>query len=161
MTISRQLGRYLDQQGVEYRLLSHAHSHCSKETANLANIPEEQLAKSVLLEDERGYLIAVIPASNRLALRELAVQLNRELELATEAELGQVFSGCEIGAVPAVGEAFGIPTIFDESLLDEPEVYLESGDHEELVHMNAREFGRLFAATSHGRFSHRDPYPQH
>jgi len=159
MSISKRLGWYLDQQGVEYRLLSHPHSHCSKETADLAHIPEEQLAKSVLLEDERGYIIAVIPASNRLALKELAEQLDRELELASEMELGQVFSGCEIGAVPPVGEAFGIPTVFDDSLLNASEVYLESGDHRELVHINASEFGRLFATAKHGRFSHRDPTP--
>lgn len=159
MSISKRLGWYLDQHGVEYRLLSHPHSHSSKETASLAHIPEEKLAKSVLLEDERGYIIAVIPASNRLALKELAEQLDRELELASEVELGQVFSGCEIGAVPAVGEAFGIPTILDDSLLDESEVYFESGDHKELVHINSSEFGRLFATAKHGRFSYRDPYP--
>ncbi len=73
--------------------------------------------------------------------------------------MGQVFSGCEIGAVPAVGEAFGIPTVFDDSLLNASEVYLESGDHRELVHINASEFGRLFATAKHGRFSHRDPTP--
>ncbi len=159
MSISKRLGWYLDQQGVEYRLLPHPHSHCSKETADLAHIPEEQLAKSVLLEDELGYIIAVIPASNRLALKELGKQLDRELQLATEVELGQVFAGCEIGAVPAVGEAFGIPTIFDDCLLNEPEVYFEAGDHTDLVHINASEFGRLFATAKHGRFSHPDPYP--
>lgn len=158
MSISKRLGWYLDQQGVEYKLLSHPHSQCSKETADLAHVPEQQLAKSVLLEDTRGYIIAVIPTSNRLALKELAEQLNRDLELASEGELGQVFSGCEVGAVPPVGEAFGIPTVFDDSLLDEAEVYFESGDHEELVHMNTSEFSRLFSTAKHGRFSHPDPY---
>ena len=154
MSMAKRVEWYLDRQGVEYRLLSHPHSRCSRETARLAHIPEEQVVKSVLLEDERGYVVALLPASHVIAFDELERQLHRDLELASEREILQIFTGCEEGAVPPVGDAFGIPTIFDESLLDPSDLYLEAGDHVELVHLNAKEFSRLFATASHARFSH-------
>ncbi len=154
MSMSKRVSWYLDRHGVEYHLLSHPHSGTSRETARMAHIPESQLVKSILLEDERGYVVALLPTSCVIEFEELREQLHRDLEMATPNELAQIFAGCEVGAVPGVGDAFGIPTVFDESLLEVPDLYLESGDHEELVHMSVKEFGRLFAHAAHGRFSH-------
>jgi Ala-tRNA(Pro) deacylase len=111
------------------------------------------VAKSVLLEDERGYLVAVLPASHRIRIRELTEQLERSLELASEPELGELFQDCEPGAVPPVGAAYGLPTVVDDSLLNAPEVYFEAGDHEDLVHLSGVEFLSLLAGARHGRFS--------
>jgi len=48
-------------------------------------------------------------------------QLNRELGLATDRELVELFKDCEPGALPPLGLAYGIDTILDESLVDVPE----------------------------------------
>jgi Ala-tRNA(Pro) deacylase len=111
------------------------------------------VAKTVLLEDERGYVMAIIPASCRLQLLEIDRTLGRHLELATEEELGQVFEGCEVGAVPPVGAAYYIPTAIDDSLLRLPDVYFEAGDHEDLVTVSREGFWELLAGSPHGRFS--------
>jgi Ala-tRNA(Pro) deacylase len=36
---------------------------------------------------------------------------------------------------------------------DQPEVYLEGGDHETLVHMSHAQFASLTATARHGNFS--------
>lgn len=152
MAIARRLKWFLDQHGLAYELVHHAHSASSLESARAARIPAGRLAKCVLLEDERGYLLAVLPASCQLDLTEVEEQLHRKLELASEAELGALFGDCEVGAVPAVG-AYGVPTLVDDSLLRLPDVYLEGGDHEELVHLSGTAFRALLAQSAHGRFS--------
>ena len=88
-----------------------------------------------------------------LRLRDLEEQLERHLELASEAELSQLFRDCEVGALPPVGAAFGIPTVVDDSLMNAPDVWFEAGDHEDLVHMRGIEFLSLFTGARHGRFS--------
>jgi Ala-tRNA(Pro) deacylase len=138
---------------VNYEIVPHAHSGTSLGAARAARVPGERLAKSVLLEDERGYLMAVLPASRRISLRDLEEQLERRLELASEAELSQLFRDCEVGALPPVGAAYGIPTVVDDSLMNAPDVWFEAGDHEDLVHMRGREFLSLFMGARHGRFS--------
>lgn len=155
MAIANRLRWYLDAHGVQYDVLHHSHSKSSLGSARAAQVPGDRLAKCVLLEDERGYLLAVLPASHRMMMRALGAQLERRLELASEAELRQLFADCEVGAVPPLGSAYGIPTLIDDSLLSAPEVYFEAGDHEELIHMRGAEFLALMAGARHGRFSRR------
>ena len=103
-----------------------------------------------MLEDERGYVMAILPASQRIALPRLNHTLRRTLELASEAEIARLFADCEIGAVPPLGAPYGIPTVIDDSLLNLPEVYFEAGDHEDLVHMRGAAFLTLLAGSRHG-----------
>ena len=120
MAIAKRVKWYLDTHHVDYELISHKHTMSSLESAQAAHVPEGLVAKSVLLEDERGYVLAVIPASCRLQLEEIEDQTGRRLELATEGELLSLFRGCELGAIPPLGEAFNIPTAVDDSLLRLP-----------------------------------------
>jgi len=154
MAIAKRLQWYLQQHGLDYDLVPHAHSSSSLESARAARIPAGKLAKCVLLEDERGYLLAILPASCQLDLDEVEEQLHRSLGLASEAEVGELFGDCEVGAVPAAGPVYGVPTLVEDSLLRMPDVYVEAGDHEELVHLSGPAFRQLVAQSLHGRFSH-------
>jgi Ala-tRNA(Pro) deacylase len=154
MTIAKRLQWYLEQHGLDYELVPHAHSSTSLESARAARIPAGKLAKCVLLEDERGYLLAVLPASCQLDLTEVEERVKRTLDLASEAEVGDLFHDCEMGAVPPAGPVYGVPTLVEESLLRMPDLYLEAGDHEELVHLSGPAFRQLVAQSLHGRFSH-------
>lgn len=153
MSIARRLKWYLDAQGATYELLSHAHSSTSEETARNAAIAPRRLAKPVLLEDDRGYVLAVVPASHRVDLAELSAQLHRDLALASERDLAELFHDCEPGAMPALGPPYRIPTVYDDALCELDDVYFEAGDHEDLVHMDATTFLRLLRGSLHGRFS--------
>jgi Ala-tRNA(Pro) deacylase len=135
---------------VSYETLQHPYSRTSEETADVAFIWEDQLAKTVLLEDERGYVLAIVPASYRVDLKKLERLLDRKLELASEAELADVFPDCEIGALPPLGQAYGIPTIYDDRLRRLSCVYFEGGDHRDLVYIGGREFIDLLRDSPHG-----------
>jgi Ala-tRNA(Pro) deacylase len=153
MAIARRLKWFMDVHGTRYEVLSHRHSSSSRESATKASIPPDQLAKPVLLEDKHGYLLAVLPATQRISMASLEEQTHRKLELATEDELEQIFFDCERGAIPPVGPAYGIPTVIDESLLRVEDIYLEGGDHEELVHLKAASFADLLAGSRHCSFA--------
>ena len=153
MAIAMTLRDYLDKEHIEYDVIEHAHTHCSSETAQAAHIPGCQLAKSVLLEDESGYLMAVIPSTHRVQIGRLHKQLNRNLGLATERELNMLFDDCETGAIPPLAQAYGIDVIFDDAICMNPHVYFEAGDHAELIHVSCDDFQTLMANAQHGRFS--------
>lgn len=155
MAISIRLKDYLDAHDVHYDILTHAHTRTSAQTAREAHIPGEQLAKTVILEDETGYFMAVIPSTHRVDLGGLHHKLHRQVGLATEGELKDLFVDCELGAVPPIGDAFGITAYLDVSLDDQSDIYFEGGDHKALVHMSGREFRNLTRNEKHGRFSHR------
>ena len=153
MAIAERLRWYLDTQGVRYEIHPHPHTNTSAETARAAGIPGAALAKPVLLEDERGYVVAIVPASHRLDLERLSEQLHRDLELAGEGEIEDLFHDCERGAMPPLGEPYRVPTVYDDALEELDEVFFEAGDHEDVVRMRGKEFLRLLSGSSHGRFS--------
>ena len=116
----------------------------------------DRLAKTVLLEDHRGYVAAVIPSTHHLKLSEIRAQTGRKLTLAHECGVREVFRDCSRGATPPVGMAYGTQTWLDDSLLAHADVYFEAGDHRELVHMSTEQFADLMADARRGHFAHRD-----
>lgn len=155
MALAPTLRHYLNTNQINYEVLPHSHTMTSKSTAQAANIPGDCLAKSVVFEDEKGYLMAVIPASHHIEIGVLSLQMGRRLGLATEAELSRLFTDCELGAIPPIGNEYGIDVIIDDTLSDSPEVYFEAGDHTDVVHVNGRDFARMMRGAKHGMFSHR------
>lgn len=153
MSIPSRLSSYLEQHGARYETCSHRHSHCSAETARAANVSPHQLAKSVLLEDERGCVMAVVPADRTVMIGRLAQMLDRhELHLSDEARITALFGDCDRGAVPPVGMAWGIETVVDDELEANDVVYLEGGDHEQLLRMPRDQFHELMRPARHGHF---------
>ncbi len=154
MAIARTILQYLTDNEVPFDVLMHPHSASSVETAHSAHVSGEFLAKSVLLEDDLGYVMAVVPAVNRLDLGELHRQLNRRVGLAAEPELAGIFEDCELGALPALGQAYGVTTLVDDQLAEQPDIYFDAGDHEHLVHISGEHFAMLMSEAQFGRFSH-------
>jgi Ala-tRNA(Pro) deacylase len=153
MAIARRVVSYLVEQDADFDVVSHPYSSTSLETAELAHVPGDRLAKSVVLEDDRGYMLAVLPASCKVDLSELHRQTSRNLELATEYELGALFEDCEPGAVPPFGNVYQLETIVDETLAEQSDIYFEAGDHEQLVHVSAETFAALMGDARHTEFS--------
>jgi Ala-tRNA(Pro) deacylase len=153
MTIASRVRDYLTEQDADFNIVTHPHSSTSMETAQLAHVPGDLIAKSVVLEDDRGYLLAVLPASFKVDLVELHRQTNRNLGLATEYEIGALFEDCEPGAVPPLGGVYEMETIVDESLAEQSDIYFEAGDHEQLIHVSAETFESLMGDAQHSEFS--------
>ena len=78
----------------------------------------------------------------------------RRLGLAAEAEIGEIFTDCDLGAVPPVGEAYGVEVMLEESLSGLPDVYFEGGDHKTLIHATGDAFETMMKDARRGRFSH-------
>jgi Ala-tRNA(Pro) deacylase len=97
----------------------------------------------VLQGRQRGYLMAVIPANHRLDLEEMGEYFADEMALASERNLEKLFPDCAPGAIPPVGDAYGIRTFWDTHLGDCRDVYFEGGDHRTLVHVNGADFATL------------------
>jgi Ala-tRNA(Pro) deacylase len=153
MAIAMTLRDYLSNHHVDYDVIFHPKSHNSIHAAKLAHVPADRVAKSVILEDDDGYLMAVIPSSNHVKLGTLSRELRRQLRLATEPELSELFGDCQVGAIPPIGTAYGMQMIFDEALAQQPDLYFEAGDHEELIHVDTRDFMGMMTEAQRGRFS--------
>ncbi len=153
MSIPLRLAHYLEQHQVLYEVSEHRWSRSSAQTARLAHVPPRSIAKSVILEDDDGLLMAVVPADKYVLLGRLGQLLNRhQLHLSDEERIATVFADCDRGAVPPVGMAWGIATVVDEELEDHDPVYLEGGDHQRLLRLSRDQFRALMRTARHGQF---------
>jgi Ala-tRNA(Pro) deacylase len=143
MEMASTLIRYLAQHGVAYDRIPHARTDSSINSAHATHIPDEELAKPVILKDREGYVMVVIPANHHLQVNRLNKLLHRTLGLAREDELNRLFADCELGAVPPFGQAYGMETIVDYSLNQCHAIFCEAGNHEELIQVKGRDFRRL------------------
>jgi len=154
MNIAPTIQDYLAERQIAYEVLSHPRTTTSATTAQAAHLPGRSVAKAVVVEDDRGYMVAVLPATAHLQLTRLERELHRNgLHLASEPQLGKLFPDCELGAVPPLGQAYGLPTIIDEELALQPDVFFEAGDHRHVVHVSQGEFSRLIGEARVARFS--------
>ena len=155
MSIPNTVEARLRSKGSQYQILHHPHTSTSSQTAETAHIPGDCLAKTVILEDEQGYVAAVLPSTYHLRLSDLCEQSGRHLELAKEVDIGKLFTDCEVGALPPIGSAYGVHTYLDESLVQKPQIYFEAGDHEALIQMHTEQFLDLMDQAEKGRFAYR------
>lgn len=153
MATAMRIEDFLRQSGVEYEIVRHPRTDSSLETAEVAHVSGDNLAKCVLTEDYRGYLMVVVPANHQVAFDLLDQELNRRLELASEDEIEEIFSDCELGAIPPIGNPYGVEVVLDDNLADREDIYFEAGDHSELIHMRGEDFRDLMFGVGHGYFS--------
>lgn len=153
MSIPSHLSSYLDQRGARYEICPHEYSRNSAETARTACVPAHQLAKSVVLEDDAGCVMAVIPADCTVSVEDFGHMLGRHrLKLANEARIALLFKDCDRGAIPPVGMAWGVETVVDDALEASNVVFMEAGDHESLLRMSHDQFHELMRTQAHGHF---------
>jgi Ala-tRNA(Pro) deacylase len=154
MSMAFTLERYLSEVPAHYDLLWHPHTATSLQCARKGHVPKESVAKAVVLEDEEHHFVmAVLPATRKVQFALLHEQTGRSMYLADEQDLGRLFADCEVGAVPPLGAAYGLETLWDEDLLESGDLYFEAGDHETLIHMKTSDFIRLLGDADPMHFS--------
>jgi Ala-tRNA(Pro) deacylase len=161
MAILANLQRLLDGQRIPYEVHSHRSAMTAAELARADHVPPSEVAKTVVLRSGDRWLLAVLPATRHLdltRLRELAG--DPLLRLASEDELEGLFPTCELGAIPPIGDLWGLPVWVDDALGREAETVFTGGSHHETVHLAYRDFVRL-TRPNFGAFSIRTAERSH
>jgi Ala-tRNA(Pro) deacylase len=126
----------LEQRGVAFEEMHHREVFTAQEVAQSEHISGHRLAKVVVVIADSRPIELVIPASRRIVLERLQRMLGaREVRLATEAEMNQVFNDVDTGAIPALRHWKDVEVIMDESMKVEGEIVLQGGTHQDTVRL--------------------------
>ncbi|WP_120512982.1 aminoacyl-tRNA deacylase [Photobacterium salinisoli] len=154
MAMAMTVGQFLNSHNVDFSLTHHRHTDTSFSSAVSAHVPTSQVAKAVLLKDQQGdYLMAVVPSNRRVMIDKINRIMGKQFFLVGEHELTQIFQDCEPGAVPSLGQAYKINMLVDDLLLEQDELYIESGDHENLIHLDNKQFHKVMRDVPHRNIS--------
>ncbi|MCP5163076.1 MAG: YbaK/EbsC family protein [Hahellaceae bacterium] len=150
MAIAATVYDYLRYHQVAYSLLPHSQTDSASESARAAVVPANDCAKAVMVRQGEEHLMAVIPANRYLDLHRLNKMMRGHYHLEAEADFARLFDDCSQGAIPAIGQAYAIPVVWDDALAQDEDVYLEAGDHRDLIHLSRQQFIKLMSEMPHG-----------
>jgi Ala-tRNA(Pro) deacylase len=155
MGIAITLAQYLLDHEIPYDLVPHRRTETSLASAAASGLPADRLVKAVLLKGGSKFRLALLPASCQIQFRELRQLLGDDVDIASEEQAETLFPDCEPGSVPALGGAYGLDVVVDDSLDQQPDLYLDGGDHTHLVHVSRASFRKLMEGSRHGKFAGR------
>lgn len=135
------VAEYLEEKGVPFQLVEHTRTTSAYGDARAMHRRPETVGKTVVLREASGYVLAVVPATQRLDLRKLRAVLgsSRQLQLVDEAEMAEEFPAFEVGAIPPFGTELPAAEVVDSRLLDEDRIVCASGDHAHAILIDPRD----------------------
>ncbi len=143
MPIAR-LKRYLDKHSVRYQVLRHSPAYSAQEVAAKAHVSGWELAKTVIVKLDGMFAMAVLPASEQIDFEFFEeVTGAREIHLAEEDELLDLFPGCDLGAMPPFGNLYNMKVYVAPELAEDEHISFSAGSHTEIVRMAYEDFERL------------------
>jgi Ala-tRNA(Pro) deacylase len=102
------------------------------------------MAKTVVVRVDGRMAMAVLPASRHVSFHELReITGSNDVHLAGEMELRTLFPGCELGAMPPLGNLYGLDVWVDPILARDERIAFNDGSHTELIRMKYADFARL------------------
>ena len=141
------LQSYLDEMGVRYNLSYHPAAYTAQDLAAAEHVPGRAVVKPVVIEADGKPMMCALPAPYKVDIDELKAQLDaKDVHLAPEERFAELFPDCQLGAEPPIGRMFGMPTLIDESLLQDDRVMFQAGTHDAAVTMTMADFRRLTQA---------------
>lgn len=144
MTVSRRLKEYLDENDVEYTVVTHKPVYTAQEVAAAQGVTGWQVAKTVVLNCDGERILIVLQAPAMVDISRIKeILVCEEAALVSEAEMESIFPGIELGAESPLGNLYDLPVYVDKDLSDMPEIVFNAGTHTETIRMKYDDFARL------------------
>lgn len=139
-----EIEKYLSDHGVSFETHEHPPAYTAQEVAAAEHVSGKMMAKAVLVHDDGGYVMCVLPASHKLDLTKVAdLRQANQIRLADENELAEVFPDVEVGAEPPFGNLYDIPMLVDMHLADRDEIVFQAGSHRQTIRMKYADYASL------------------
>ncbi len=140
----KQLKEFLDSHKVKYAPMMHSPAFTSQEIAAAAHVSGKQLAKCVIVKMDGKLAMIVLPANDHVNFSRLREATHcKEIDLASEMEFKEKFSGCEVGAMPPFGNLYNMPVFVSDELAHQDNILFNAGSHSELMRMTYKDYDEL------------------
>ena len=132
----------LDKLGLSYQV------HSEK-----ASIPAAQRLQAIMLEDSIGAMLLLFRHDQLLDLNRLEELTGRKLTVLKPERLARMLSPHNLNTLPGLPPLTNSPCTYDESILQEPSVWVESGKPGVLLELSSADFKTLLTKASCARFA--------
>jgi len=135
---------FLKQSGKPFKSMHHREVFTAQEVAAESHVRGDEMVKVVLVRGDGEYVVAALPATYRLDLDRLRELLGcRQVDLADEGDMRQLFDDADVGAMPPLGNLYGLRTVVDRHLAEDEEIVFQAGTHEDVIRMKYADFAEV------------------
>ena len=122
---------WLADRHIDHEVHKHDRTVTAPATAVAEGVDPRTFAKVVAIATADGRrMLFVLEATDRLDMdRARLATGSTHVRLLDEAELEALEPECEVGALPAVGALYDLPTLADHRLREDPEISFNAGSH--------------------------------
>ncbi len=114
-------------------------------SARELGVPEEQVVKTLVMEDEHGQPILVLMDGNHeVSTKNLARRMKVKSIHACNPEIAQKHTGYLVGGTSPFGTRKRLPVFMEKRILDQPVIYINGGKRGFLVSVNPRDLCHVF-----------------
>jgi Ala-tRNA(Pro) deacylase len=144
MTGTSSIHGFLRDAHVPYSVVPHRPAFSAQQEAAATHVPGGQWAKVVVCFVDGRAVEAIVPATAIVDLeRLLELAGGKDIRLAEESDLRQLFPDCEPGAMPPFGPLYHESVFADVALAGEEEIAFNGGTHREAIAMRWADFARV------------------
>jgi Ala-tRNA(Pro) deacylase len=131
----------LELRGIPFVEMHHPQVYTAQEVAQREHVSGHRVAKVVVVLADGRPVELILPASRHVNLDHVRTVLHaREVRLAAEAEMEQLFIDCEVGAIPALRHWKEVEVLMDRSLHVEGPILFQAGTHTDAVCLSFRDW---------------------
>ena len=127
MTILRRLQDYLDSHHVHYEVLDHQEAYTAPEIAHTLHVSGEMFAKVVIVKADGRFVMVALPSNWQIDFKRVK----------------EVLPDCELGAMPPLGNLYGVDVYVDQSLTEDEAIVFQAGTHVGAIKLRYEDFANL------------------
>ena len=143
MPIPQKLKEYLDKKGVAYEQIAHKTVFTAYDAAQTLRKNLKEIAKNLLIEADKTYVLVVLPADKKLNLEKLKKVLGaKRVSMPKENVMIKILK-IKPGAISSFGKLHKLETLVDKALLGSKKIVLSAGSFTDSVLMKAKDFIQL------------------
>lgn len=146
MGIPERLINFLRDKNLQHEIITHPQAFTAQEVAHAIHKTGKVLAKTVIVEAEGKIVMAVVPAHHKVNLTAVKHVLGaRDVHLAPEGRLRELFPESDLGAMPPIGPMYNLPVIVSKALVTNPEIVFNASTHTDCIKMSYSDFEKVIA----------------
>ncbi len=125
-----------------------AHASYGREAVEQLGIAEEKVYKTLVVEIDKGSLIvAVVPVSSMLSMKQLAKTAGAKKAVMADKDLVEKTTGYVLGGVSPLGQKKRLLTVIDSSAKDLPTIFVSAGRRGLEIELSPNDLASLTSAT--------------
>lgn len=144
MSIPKSVISRLNDSGVEYQLVDIFKPMSLAEAAQYLSVKSAQLLRVVGLKSESRLTLAVLPYESMLDVGAITEQTDTDYKILSSEEMQKYFKSCDENSFPPIPQLFDCQFILDQSVLDMPQVIMQSGHGSQLIELDKFNSNLLF-----------------